>query len=251
MGSSSCRGATTNMKALVVLALVGLAAAAPQYLWYNNPLVTVKPAEEGSIPTINTYTASYPFHTPLHYTYPGFPGAFPGGFPFHYPIVAAAKPAEETPAVSREKRDAEPEPEADPQLIYNFPTTSGLLPTTYTLPTTAGFIPGPYGYHTAYTGLNNPFSYFPFGNPFVAAKAAAEEPAAEAARKKRSADPEADPEADPQFLYNSGSSAFAYPAVNTYTNPLTYTVNPTTFPRLTTTFARPSIYTYPFGQTWG
>merc|ERR1711931_572581 len=246
MGSSSCRGATTNMKALVVLALVGLAAAKPQYLWYNNPLVTVKPAEEGSIPTINTYTASYPFHTPL---------------------VAAAKPAEETPAVSREKRDAEPEPEADPQLIYNFPTTSGLLPTTYTssgilpttytipstytLPTTAGFIPGPYGYSTAYTGLNNPFSYFPFGNPFVAAKAAAEEPAAEAARKKRSADPEADPEADPQFLYNSGSSAFAYPAVNTYTNPLTYTVNPTTFPRLTTTFARPSIYTYPFGQTWG
>merc|ERR1712179_391830 len=156
----------TNMKLLIVLALVGLVYgdAKPQWLL---PGVTLKTAE-GDTPSI--YTATYG-HAGLPLTYGGilpysgfynglhpYSGLFPysglynglhpysGLFPYSglhpfglNPFLSLAKPAEEEPAVeaARKKRSAEPEaeaePEADPQLLL-----STGLHTPYTLPLTTG-----------------------------------------------------------------------------------------------------------------
>merc|ERR1712055_297999 len=234
----------TNMKLLIVLALVGLVYgdAKPQWLL---PGVTLKTAE-GDTPSI--YTATYG-HAGLPLTYGGilpysgfynglhpYSGLFPysGLSPFHYPLVTVAKPAEEGAAVeaARKKRDADPEPEADaeadPQLLlssglhYPAAVTTYASPATYTLPTTYT-LPSTYSYNHGlypYSGLNAYSGFFPYsglGYPFLPV-AAKEEAAVESARKKRSAEPEAEAEADPQLLLSTGLTGLHTP----YTYPLNY-----------------------------
>merc|ERR1712121_589229 len=201
----------TNMKLLVVLALVGLVYGDAKPQWLLPGLVTAKTAEVGETPI---HTTTYG-HGALPLTY-GYSGLYPYsglhsyiphsalGWPFHYPLLTVAKPAEEEAAVeaARKKRsadlEAEPEAEADPQLLL----TSGLhypaavttyaspapikypLPTTYTLPTAySGLYSGLHPY-SLYSGLYHPFGYHPL---LTVAKPAEEEAAVEAARKKRSA----------------------------------------------------------------
>merc|ERR1712055_1208988 len=242
----------TNMKLLIVLALVGLVYgdAKPQWLL---PGVTLKTAE-GDTPSI--YTATYG-HAGLPLTYGGilpysgfynglhpYSGLFPysGLSPFHYPLVTVAKPAEEGAAVeaARKKRDADPEPEAEPEADPQLLLSSGLHP---------------------YSGLYNGYSgLYPFGlNPFLSlAKPAEEEPAVEAARKKRSAEPEAEaePEADPQLLLSTGlhtpytlpltTGLTGLPLHTPYTYPLSYS-SPLTY----STAYHPISYTYPLGTSYG
>jgi len=281
----------TNMKLLIVLALVGLVYgdAKPQWLL---PGVTLKTAE-GDTPSI--YTATYG-HAGLPLTYGGilpysgfynglhpYSGLFPysGLSPFHYPLVTVAKPAEEGAAVeaARKKRDADPEPEADaeadPQLLlssglhYPAAVTTYASPATYTLPTTYtlpsyshGILPysGLYNGLHPYSGLFPYSGLHPFGlNPFLSlAKPAEEEPAVEAARKKRSAEPEAEaePEADPQLLLSTGlHTPYTLPLTTGLTGLPLHT--PYTYPLsysspLTySTAYHPISYTYPLGTSYG
>merc|ERR1712179_620384 len=171
----------TNMKLLIVLALVGLVYgdAKPQWLL---PGVTLKTAE-GDTPSI--YTATYG-HAGLPLTYGGilpysgfYNGLHPysGLSPFHYPLVTVAKPAEEGAAVeaARKKRSAEPEaeaePEADPQLLL-----STGLHTPYTYPLSYS---SPLTYSTAYHPISYTYllgtSYGFGGYPLLSTLAAAKE----------------------------------------------------------------------------
>merc|ERR1712142_579459 len=277
----------TNMKLLVVLALVGLVYGDAKPQWLLPGLVTTKTAQVGETPA-STYTATYgPGYLPLTYSHPltYTHGLYsPYSFPFSsYPLLAAAKPAEEEPAVesARKKRSADPEAtpeaEADPQLLlssglhYPAAVTTYASPATYTLPTTyslpATYSHGVYPYSGLYSGLHpysGLFSYPGLGYPFLAAAKPAEEDAAvESARKKRSAEPEAEPEADPQLLIGGLHTGYtglhtgytglhtAYTGLPTAYTGLSYTGLPYTgLPLTYSTAYQPYSYTYPLGTTY-
>merc|ERR1712142_329280 len=268
----------TNMKLLVVLALVGLVYGDAKPQWLLPGLVTTKTAQVGETPA-STYTATYgPGYLPLTYSHPltYTHGLYsPYSFPFSsYPLLTVAKPAEEAAVESaRKKRSADPEaapeaePEADPQLLissglhYPAAVTTYASPATYTLPTTyslpATYSHGVYPYSGLYSGLHpysGLFSYPGLGYPFLAAAKPAEEDAAvESARKKRSAEPEAEPEADPQLLLAGLHTAYTGLPTTALTG-LPYTGLPYTglpYTGLTySTAYHPYSYTYPLGTTY-
>jgi len=276
--------AATNMKLLVVLALVGLVYGDAKPQWLLPGLVTTKTAQVGETPA-STYTATYgPGYLPLTYSHPltYTHGLYsPYSFPFSsYPLLTVAKPAEEEPAVesARKKREADPEaapeaePEADPQLLLSsglhYPaavTTYANPPVTYTLPSTLPstfYNHGLYPYSSGFYPYSGLFSYPGLGYPFLAAaKPAEEEAAVESARKKRSAEPEAEPEADPQLLIGGLHTGYtglhtAYTGLSTaytglpYTG-LSYTGLPYTgLPLTYNTAYQPFSYTYPLGTTY-
>ncbi|XP_071530554.1 uncharacterized protein [Panulirus ornatus] len=168
------------MKVLVLFALVAYATAKPQYLWpHTTPLVTVKSTDVAS-PII---------------PYAGLPWTH-GLFPFSYPMMAAAKPAEE-----RAKRSAEADPEADPFLLYS-----------------AGTYP--------YTGYPWAYNTFPHNWAYGMRPLLTVAKPAEATRAKRSAD--AEPEADPFLLYSAGTYPYTgYPwAYNTFPHNWAYGMRP-------------------------
>lgn len=154
------------------LALLGVAAARPQFMYpLHTPLVTVKAADDASkVVTPLTYT--YPTTSlgtyPLSYT--GWPYTMPS-FPFS-PIITTNPVAEKT--VERAKRSADPEPqpdpEADPLMLY----TSGVVPSTIPFAgTTAYNYPAAIPIASTYSTFPNfPLTYtnFPYTYPFNYAK---------------------------------------------------------------------------------
>merc|ERR1712142_917002 len=235
----------TNMKLLVVLALVGLVYGDAKPQWLLPGLVTTKTAQVGETPA-STYTATYgPGYLPLTYSHPltYTHGLYsPYSFPFSsYPLLTVAKPAEETAVESaRKKRSADPEaapeaePEADPQLLissglhYPAAVTTYASPapvTKYTIPSFYNHGLYPYSGFFPYSGLTYPGLTYPgLTYPYLAvAKPAEEEAAVESARKKRSAEPEAEPEADPQLLLGGLHTAYTGLTYSTAYHPYSYT----------------------------
>merc|ERR1712142_1201029 len=268
--------AATNMKLLVVLALVGLVYGDAKPQWLLPGLVTTKTAQVGETPA-STYTATYgPGYLPLTYTYPltYTHGLYsPYTFPFSsYPLLTVAKPAEEDAAVesARKKREADPEaapeaePEADPQLLissglhYPAAVTTYASPapvTKYTIPSFHNHGLYPYSGFFPYSGLTYPGLTYPgLTYPYLAvAKPAEEEAAVESARKKRSAEPDAEPEADPQLLLGGLHTAYTGLPTTALTG-LPYTGLPyTDLPYTGLTYStayHPYSYTYPLGTTY-
>ena len=141
------------------LALLGVAAARPQLLYPNQPIITYK-AAEGAIQTPFPYTfpttyGSYPF------SYNTFPYSYNHGYPLLTPTVA--HPAATTDVISRPKRsaDAEPEPEADPHTVYSGLTTYPIAGTTYPIAGTTTYNhPTTYPFVSTYGAFPNvPFAY--------------------------------------------------------------------------------------------
>merc|ERR1711980_12976 len=138
MGTLTCSSAADNMKAVVFLALLGVAAARPQFfLPGTTPVVTYKAAEGDEAKMIAsplTYTYPTTYGT-FPYTYSTFPYTHPFGYPMVAPIVTNPTNVDSTNSSPRTKgsADAQPEPEADPFSVYTtFPFTGT---TAYNFPT--------------------------------------------------------------------------------------------------------------------
>ncbi|KAK8744488.1 hypothetical protein OTU49_000831 [Cherax quadricarinatus] len=155
----------------VLFALVAVAAARPQTIALPAPLVTLKTVS-GS--PSEHYTASYSNLGVIPYPFGGLPYTY-SAFPYN-PFLVPVKPTEE----KREKRSADAEPEADPQvLLYHsqfapgafpytaapgaFPYTAYSAPYTYTVPAasskftvplvTQASIPSVYSTISPYSGI--------------------------------------------------------------------------------------------------
>ncbi|XP_045118849.1 uncharacterized protein LOC123508903 [Portunus trituberculatus] len=145
------------MKAVVFLALLGVAAARPQFLLPHPqaPVITYKAGDLDDDAKVIT--------SPLAYTFPStFPSTFPltySHYPYTYPFInpLVANPAIQVQAeTTRTKRDADPEPEAeaeaDPFTIYSgLPiagTTYPTYPTYSTYPTVSTYGAFPFTYAT-------------------------------------------------------------------------------------------------------
>ncbi|XP_063840888.1 uncharacterized protein LOC135089307 [Scylla paramamosain] len=134
------------MKAVVFLALLAVAAARPQFMFPQAPIVTYKSVDVDNAKVITSpLTYTMPSTFPLTYSH------FPYTYPFINPLVA--NPAIKVEAESkRTKRDAdpEPEPEADPLTIYSgLPTLPIAGTTTYpTYPTVSTYGSFPFTYAT-------------------------------------------------------------------------------------------------------
>ncbi|KAK7077819.1 hypothetical protein SK128_007529 [Halocaridina rubra] len=216
------------MKLLVVVALLGLAAALP----VAEPEAKPEADPEADPQFFYTTGLNYPsLLTNTAISYSGFPTLYSPRYMYAtYPYFQG-----------RKKREAEPEPqpeadpEADPALVY----TTGTLGTFPHI--------GAYSYPLIYTTPTvyraaHPLSYTTYPSTQYTALFAG--------RKKRSAEAEpqpeaeANPEADPQLLYTTGYSTL--PAVSTlysgtYTSP--YFQYPYQFPV--------SYSTYPYTYTYG
>ncbi|KAK7082645.1 hypothetical protein SK128_016510 [Halocaridina rubra] len=248
------------MKVLVVLSILGLVAAEPQhFLPYTTPLVTPAFRTIANSPVIGTYTANYPYTGS-----PSLQAALPNtySYPFIFsPFVSLGGTTAGTTVVSnRQKRSADPEPKADPALLYTTgittpaisgyqwstnPSTSSFpyntilaAVTVYSSPRTTTQLP----YNIPFV---NPYSNFPFWTTFTTNEAGKPIETTES-RTKRSADPQ---------VLTTGFTGFNYPTVNTRTTAaltptaLTYSNFPgTTFPGWS---HWPTIYTNTFPFAFG
>jgi len=228
----SCR-VLDNMKVLVALSLIALAAAKPQYIQQPWMIPTIKSADTTwGTPVYNTYASTYPYGgfpwvqtaLPSNYRYPF------TSWPFANIAQSTVTKQEET---TRQKRSADAEAEADPAMVYTSNIDSTMSNTamnyrytglpasfsTYNYPQTQNIATIPYTGFTPNTRMwsyssMTPYSSFSWMNPSQYTGVS---------RARRSAEPEA----DPQVL----TTGFSYPAINTRTYPSTYTYRnfPTTY----------------------
>lgn len=147
------------------LALLGVAAARPQWLYpINTPLVTMKSVDDTSKlvkPITYTYPTTFPATYGTNFPLAGYPYTYT--FPFSPLITSPVVGSTE----KRTKRSAEPEPEAEPEADPLTIYSSGVIPstipfagtTTYNYPTT-------FPIASTYSTFPYTYSTLPYTFPF-------------------------------------------------------------------------------------